>query len=49
MDHLEMNSLLSDTQHAYRKGFATETALMKVTDEMYKNIDEKKKFIINIM
>ena len=42
MDHLEKNNLLSDTQHAYRKGLSTETALMKVTDEVYKNIDEKK-------
>ena len=42
MDHLERNNLLSDTQHAYRKGLSTETALMKVTDEVYKNINEKK-------
>ena len=42
MNHLETNKLLSKTQHGFRKGLSTETALMKVTDEIYKNIDKKK-------
>ena len=42
MEHLENNKLLSTTQHGFRKGLSTETALMKLTDEIYKNIDDKK-------
>ena len=42
MEHLERNRLLSNTQHGFRKGLSTETALMKLTDEIYKNIDNKK-------
>ena len=33
---------MSNTQHGFRKGLSTETALLKITDEIYKNIDEKK-------
>ena len=42
MEYLERNRLLSNTQHGFRKGLSTETALMKLTDEIYKNIDNKK-------
>ena len=42
MEHLEKNNLISNTQHGFHKGLSTETALMKLTDEIYKNIDEKK-------
>ena len=42
MEHLENNKLLSNTQHGFRKGLSTETALMKLTDEIYKNIHNKK-------
>ena len=40
--YLESNELLSHTQHGFRSHLSTETALMKVTDSIYSNIDEKK-------
>ena len=42
MEHLESAKLLSNSQHGFRKGLSTETALLKLTDEIYKNIDERK-------
>ena len=42
MEHLENRNLLSNTQHGFRKGLSTETALLKVSDEIYKNIDNKR-------
>jgi len=36
---LEENNLISNTQHGFRSKLSTETALLKVTDEIYKNID----------
>ena len=42
MSHLETNGLLSNTQHGFQKHLSTETALLKVTNEIYKNIDDKK-------
>ena len=40
MEHLESNNLLSITQHGFRSKLSTETALLNVTDIIYKNIDE---------
>ena len=40
MEHLESNNLLSNTQHGFRPKLSTETALLKVTDSLYKNIDD---------
>lgn len=42
MNYLESNKLLSNTQHGFRAHLSTETALLKVTDELYSNIDDKK-------
>ena len=42
MDHLEKEKLLSNTQQGFRRGLSTETALLMVTDEIYKNIEERK-------
>ena len=39
MDHLESNNLLSNTQHGFRTKLSTETALIRVTDAIYENID----------
>ena len=47
MEHLEKNSLLSNSQHGFRPKLSTETALLKVTDATYDNID--KNFITLIM
>ena len=40
MEHLESNSLLSNAQHGFRPKLSTETALLKVTDSLYTNIDD---------
>ena len=42
MSYLETNKLLSNHQHGFRSNLSTETALMKVTDKLYENIDKKK-------
>lgn len=47
-EHLESNSLLSNTQHGFRKKLSTETALMKVTEEIYKNMDNKKLSLLTL-
>lgn len=39
--HLENKKLLSNTQHGFRRNLSTETALMKVTEEIYKNMDNR--------
>ena len=39
---LESNKLLSNSQHGFRPNLSTETALLKVTDKIYHNIDNKK-------
>ena len=39
--YLENNNLLSHTQHGFRPRLSTETALMKLSESIYKNIDEK--------
>jgi len=41
-EFLERNRLLSNTQHGFRTNLSTETALMKVTDKIYNNIDNNK-------
>ena len=41
-EFLENNSLISNTQHGFRKHLSTETALMKVTDKVYNNIDNNR-------
>ena len=42
MSYLETNNLLSNSQHGFRSNLSTETALLKITDEIYHNIDSKK-------
>ena len=41
MNHLELNNLLSHTQHGFRAGLSTETALLKITDAIYENMNKK--------
>lgn len=48
MTFLETNKLLSNSQHGFRDKLSTETALLKVTDKVYKNIDEKKITLITL-
>lgn len=40
--YLEQNSLLSHAQHGFRPHLSTETALMKMTEKIYSNVDNKK-------
>lgn len=42
MTYLENNHILSNHQHGFRANLSTETALMKVTEKLYSNIDNKK-------
>ena len=39
-EFLEENKLLSETQHGFRAKLSTETALVKVTDKIYNNMDK---------
>ena len=39
---LESNKLLVENQHGFRPKLSTETALLKITDKIYNNIDNKK-------
>ena len=41
MSYLESNHILSNHQHGFRPRLSTETALMKVTEKLYSNIDNK--------
>ena len=40
--YLESNQLLMENQHGFRPNLSTETALLKVTDKIYENIENKK-------
>ena len=39
VQHLEVNSLLTDAQHGYRKGYSTETALSVITEHVLTAMD----------
>ena len=39
-EFLSSNNLFSQSQHGFRKGLSTQTALMQVTELLYKNIDK---------
>ena len=41
-EFLENNNIISNTQHGFRRHLSTETALMKVTDKVYNNVDNNK-------
>ena len=38
-EHMNVNGLFSSTQHGFRKQLSTETALIKLTEKLYENID----------
>ena len=40
--YLETNNLLSNSQHGFRPKLSTETALLKISDRIYYNMDNKK-------
>ena len=40
--YLEFNNLLSNAQHGFRPKLSTETALLKISDKIYNNMDNKK-------
>ena len=42
MEYLETNNLLSKTQHGFRRGLSTETALTTVMNKIYDNMDHNK-------
>ena len=39
MSFLEENKLLANSQHGFRSNLSTETALMKINEHIYSNID----------
>ena len=39
-EFLSVNNLFSECQHGFRQGLSTQTALIKITEELYKNIDK---------
>ena len=41
VDYLETNHLLDDFQSAYRRGFSTQTALLRVLDSMREAVDKR--------
>ena len=47
MKFLEENNLINENSHAYRKGYSTTMALLEISEDLYKAVDEKE--ISNIM
>ena len=41
-EYLESNNLISNSQHGFRPKLSTQTALLKVSDKIFDNIDKKK-------
>ena len=48
VEYLESNRLLSNNQHGFRAKLSTETALMRVTDEIYRNMDKRKITVLSL-
>ena len=42
LDFLLKNNLLSNSQHGFRPNLSTESALLKITDAIYRNMDSKR-------
>ena len=42
LEYLEQNRMINDNTHGYRKGHSTTTALIDITNKLYRAIDEKK-------
>ena len=48
-EYLETNNLLSETQHGYRLKLSTETALLKISDKIYNNIENKRIYLLLLL
>ena len=49
MKFLEDHNLLANSQHGFRSGLSTETALMKVNEYVYDNIDKQKLYLLLLL
>ena len=47
--YLESNYLLSNTQHGFRPKLSTETALLKLSDKIYNNMENKKMSLLLLL
>ena len=48
-DFLEANNLISNSQHGFRPKLSTETALLKISDKIYDNMDKKKMSLLLLL
>ena len=39
-EFLSLNNLFSESQHGFRQGLSTQTALIQITEHLYKNVDK---------
>ena len=46
LSYLEENDMINSTSHAYRSGYSTTSALLELSEELYKGADEKKVLVI---
>ena len=49
MEYLEINSLISNTQHGFRGKLSTETALIAITEKIYDNMDNNKISLLSLL
>ena len=46
LQYLEKSNMISTAAHAYRSGYSTSTAMLELTEELYRGVDENKVSIL---